>query len=99
MRVMLIGVPFVMLAGGGAHLVRADGSPWYSMACNASGAVANVILDYLFVMKFGWGMTGAAVATVLGQVLSCGIAVIYLFNFKADKILLKHLLSATSSVT
>ena len=91
LRVILLGVPFVMLAGGGAHLIRADGSPWYSMACNASGAVANVILDYLFVMKFGWGMTGAAVATVLGQVLSCGIAVIYLFNFKADKILLKHL--------
>ena len=91
MRVILIGVPFVMLAGGGAHLIRADGSPWYSMACNMSGAIANVILDYLFVMKFGWGMTGAAVATVIGQVLSFGIVVRYLFNFKADKLLLKHL--------
>ena len=91
MRVILIGVPFVMLAGGGAHLVRADGSPWYSMACNLSGAIANVILDYLFVMKFGWGMTGAAIATVIGQVLSFAIVVRYLFNFKADKLLLKHL--------
>ena len=91
MRIILIGVPFVMLAGGGAHLIRADGSPWYSMACNLSGAIANVILDYLFVIKFGWGMTGAAVATVIGQVLSFGIVVRYLFNFKAEKLLLKHL--------
>ena len=47
-----------------------------------NNAIANVILDYLFVMKFGWGMTGAAVATVIGQVLSFAIVVRYLFNFK-----------------
>ena len=91
MRVILIGAPFVMMANGGAHLVRADGSPWYSMIVNLSGAIANVILDYLFVMKFGWGMKGAAVATVIGQVLSFGIVIRYLFNFKAAKLKLEHL--------
>ncbi len=91
MRVILIGAPFVMMANGGAHLVRADGSPWYSMVVNLSGAIANVILDYIFVMRFGWGMTGAAVATVIGQVLSFVIVVRYLFNFKAAKLRLVHL--------
>lgn len=90
MRVILIGAPFVMMANGGAHLIRGDGSPWYSMVVNLSGAIANVILDYLFVMKFGWGMTGAAVATVIGQVLSFSFVVRYLFNFKAGKLLLEH---------
>ena len=54
-----------------AHiLVRADGSPKFSMYCNLVGAIINVILDYLFVMRFGWGMSGAALATVIGQIVS-----------------------------
>ncbi len=89
-RIIMIGTPFLMLANGGAHLIRADGSPWYSMLSNLSGAITNVILDYLFVMKFGWGMTGAAAATVIGQVLSFLLVINYLRNFKSEKIHLKN---------
>ena len=90
MRVILIGVPFVMTANGAAHLIRADGSPWYSMFCNLSGAIANVVLDYFFVMKFGWGMTGAAAATIIGQFLSFGVAAVYMRRFKGAKLVREH---------
>lgn len=91
-RVTAIGFPFVIFANGGAHLVRADGSPKFSMYSNLSGAILNVILDYLFVMKFGWGMTGAAVATVIGQILSFSMVVWYLSRYKTAKIQIKHLI-------
>lgn len=90
-RVTAIGFPFVILANGGAHLIRADGNPKFSMYSNLSGAILNVVLDYLFVMRFGWGMTGAAVATVIGQILSFAMVVWYLAHYKTAKIELKHL--------
>ena len=59
-----IGFPYLILTIGGGHLIRADGSPRIAMACNMSGAVINTVLDYIFVMKLGFGMAGAAWATV-----------------------------------
>lgn len=90
-RVIAIGFPFNILAGGGAHLVRADGSPKFSMYCNITGALINVVLDYLFVMVFSWGMTGAAVATVIGQAVAATMVIWYLSHYKTAKIELKHL--------
>ena len=64
------GFPFVILATGGSALIRSDGSPRYSMACMLSGAVLNTVLDPLLIFQFNMGMAGAALATVLGQVVS-----------------------------
>lgn len=91
-RITAFGFPFVILANGGAHLVRADGSPKFSMYCNLAGAIVNVILDYLFVMVMDKGMAGAAIATVIGQVLSFAMVVWYLTHYKAAKIEKKHLI-------
>ena len=90
--VVAFGFPFVMVANGGSHLVRKDGSPKFSMYCNLVGAIINVILDYLFVMRFGWGMSGAALATVIGQIVSFMMVVWYMRHYKTAKIERKHLI-------
>ncbi len=87
-----LGFPFLILTSGGAHLVRADGSPRYSMICNISGAVINTVLDALFVFGFRMGMAGAAWATVIGQVVSAIMVVCYLCRYKAGKLTLSHLI-------
>ncbi|MCR4729217.1 MAG: MATE family efflux transporter [Lachnospiraceae bacterium] len=84
------GFPMLILQAGGAHLVRADGSPRYSMLSNLTGAVINTVLDALFVFGFEWGMKGAALATVIGQCVSAAMVIVYLCNYKTVKLKLMH---------
>ena len=63
-----LGFPFLILGTGGSTLVRADGSPKYSMICMLTGAFINLILNPLFVFVMDWGIAGSASATVIGQV-------------------------------
>ncbi|MCR5075008.1 MAG: MATE family efflux transporter [Ruminococcus sp.] len=88
--VTAIGFPFLILTAGGGHIIRADGSPNMTMACNLTGAVINTILDALFVLVFKWGMTGAAAATVIGQVISAIMVLLYLRKFKTVELTLEH---------
>jgi len=90
-RITAIGFPFLILSIGGAHLVRADGSPTYSMLCNLTGAVINTILDPLFIFGFHMGMKGAALATIIGQIASGLLIIRYLSRYKAGKLTKKHL--------
>ena len=90
-RITAIGFPFLILTTGGAHLVRADGSPTYSMLCNLTGAVINTILDPLFIFGFGMGMTGAALATIIGQIASAVMVFCYLRRYKAGPLTKEHL--------
>lgn len=80
--VTLLGMPFLIVTNGLSNLIRADGSPKYSMLCMVSGAVANTILDPIFIFICEWDVFGAALATVIGQLLSCTLAVSYLWKFK-----------------
>ena len=77
-----VGLPFYALSIGGNHIVRADRSPTYSMTCVLTGAIINTILDPLFIFGFGWGIKGAAWATVIGQVVSGILVVIYFGKFR-----------------
>ena len=90
-RITAIGFPFLILSIGGAHLVRADGSPTYSMLCNLSGAIINTILDPLFIFGFDMGMRGAALATIIGQMVSATLIIRYLARYKAGKLTKAHL--------
>ncbi|MBE6015381.1 MAG: MATE family efflux transporter [Lachnospiraceae bacterium] len=90
-RVVSIGFPFLILTTSGGHIIRADGSPRIAMLSNASGAVLNVGLDALFVAVFGMGMTGAALATIIGQILSAIIVTVYLTRYKTVHLGLNHL--------
>lgn len=81
-QIILLGMPFLILTNGISNLIRADGSPRYSMLCMVAGAVANTILDPFFIFVLDWGIFGAALATVLGQLLSFALALRYLWHFR-----------------
>lgn len=91
-QITAIGFPFLIFTTGGGHLIRADGSPQMAMTCNIVGAVVNTVLDALFVMVFRWGMVGAAWATVIGQIISSMIVLVYAFHYKTVSIKKEHII-------
>ena len=80
--VILMGIPFYVLTSGLNGMIRADGAPAYAMVSTVVGAVLNLILDPIAVFALKWGVTGAAIATVVGQVVSCALSCVYLFRAK-----------------
>lgn len=90
-RVIAFGFPFLILATGGGHLIRADGRPQIAMVTNLTGAVINTVLDAIFIFGFKWGMEGAALATVIGQVCSGVLTIWFLCHCKTVKIQKEHL--------
>ena len=81
-KITAFGFPFLLLSTGGGHLIRADGRPRITMLCNLVGAVLNTILDALFVFGLNLGMSGAALATIIGQIVSGALAIGYLMHGK-----------------
>nr|WP_286335148.1 polysaccharide biosynthesis C-terminal domain-containing protein [Bacteroides caecimuris] len=77
-----LGIPFYMFGQAANPVIRADGSPKFAMISTLAGAVINIILDPIFIFIFKWGMMGAAVATVFGQVVTAILAVWYFMHTK-----------------
>lgn len=75
--VICTGLPFYMIGQGLNGAIRADGSPKFAMACTLAGAIANLILDPVFIFVFGMGVKGAAIATVIGQALTFAMSIVY----------------------
>ncbi len=88
-KIVVLGFPFVIVGCGMCSLIRADGTPQLTMIAMIVGCLSNVILDALFVLGFGWGMKGAAFATVIGQILNFAIGMWYVPRFKTVKISVK----------
>ncbi|MBR3646647.1 MAG: MATE family efflux transporter [Lachnospiraceae bacterium] len=86
------GFPFLVYSLGGGHLVRADGSPTYAMLCNLSGAIVNTILDALLINVFDMGMRGAAIATIIGQMVSATMVFCYMRRCKSIELKSEHLI-------
>ena len=80
-----LGIPFYMFGQAMNPIIRADGNPKFAMASTLAGAVANIILDPVFIFLFQWGMMGVAVATVIGQIITAALAVWYLRRMKIIK--------------
>ncbi len=78
-----IGIPFYMFGQAMNPIIRSDGSPKFAMISNIAGAIVNIILDPIFIYVFKWGMMGAALATILGQILTAIVAVWYMMHFKS----------------
>ena len=81
-----LGIPFYVFGQAMNPVIRSDGSPKFAMASTLAGAVINLILDPVFIYVMRWGMMGAAVATVLGQVATAALAIWYLCHMKAVKL-------------
>lgn len=77
-----IGLPFIVIMNVISHIAMADGSPKYSMLIMVTGAIINTILDPIFIFVFQLGVAGAAWATVIAQIVSFSISVVYLKKFK-----------------
>ena len=82
-KIIIIGAPFMMTYSALAQIIRADGSPKYSMILLVVGAILNIILDPIFIFSFNMGVKGGAIATVIGQLVSFLMAVLYLKKLKS----------------
>lgn len=80
-----LGIPFYMFGQAMNPIIRADGDPKFAMISTLAGAALNIILDPIFIFECKWGMMGAAVATVLGQIVTAALAVWYLRRMKTVK--------------
>ena len=98
-KITAFGFPFLLLSTGGGHLIRADGRPRITMLCNLVGAVLNTILDALFVFGLNLGMSGAALATIIGQIVSGALAIWYLMHGKTVTIRRENLRVKWENVT
>lgn len=91
-NIILAFFPVYMLSNMMNAVIRADGSPAWSMASMLAGALTNIILDPVFIFGTKWGMSGAALATVIGQTVSFLITVIYMFRPKTFQLKAKSFL-------
>lgn len=90
-RIIALGMPFQIVTTGMSSLIRADGSPKYSMTCMLIGAILNTILDPIFIFLFDLGVAGAAWATIIGQFFSFLAAIAYIRRFKSVRLEQKDL--------
>ena len=81
-----LGIPFYMFGQAMNPIIRSDGSPRFAMVSTVAGAVTNIFLDWLLIYPLHMGMMGAAIATVLGQILTAALSVWYLCHMRAVKL-------------
>ena len=85
-KIIILGAPFMIIYSALSQLIRADGSPKYSMVLLVVGAILNIILDPIFIFTFNMGVKGGAIATVIGQIVSFVMAILYLKKVKSVKL-------------
>ena len=89
-RIIVLGFPFFMVGIGLNGIIRVDGSPQYAMATMLTGAILNTILDPIAIFVLDWGVGGAALATIISQMVSCILGLLYLPKLKSIKTLDKQ---------
>lgn len=82
---IVIGIPFYMFTNMLNSVIRADGSPQFAMFSTLAGCIINIILDPVAIFVLEWGMKGAALATITGQIITAVLSVYYLFHTKTFK--------------
>lgn len=80
LRILALGAPFIVFNQIFTNIIRSDGAAVASMICNGLGTISNIILDALFILVFSWDVAGAALATVIGNGLSCVYLIWYLMK-------------------
>lgn len=84
--VIFIGMPFYVVSNLLSAVIRADGSPQYCLLAMSAGAVFNIVFDPIFIFALDMGVLGAAIATIVGQIISCVITVAYLWKSKTFRL-------------
>jgi putative MATE family efflux protein len=84
--VIALGIPFMMIGTTLNSIIRADGSPKYSMVSMVIGAIINIILDPIAIFTFNMGVKGAAIATIVSQIVSFIVNIMYIKRFKSIKV-------------
>ena len=85
-KIIILGAPFMIIYSALSSIIRADGSPKYSMILLVIGAIINIILDPIMIFTFNMGVKGGALATIIGQFVSFILAIIYLNKTKSFKL-------------
>ena len=83
LRYIVIGAPFIIFSNAFANIIRAEGAATASMAGNMIGTVVNIILDPIMILTLGWGVRGAAIATVIGNIAACVFYLVYFLRGKS----------------
>lgn len=96
--IIVIGFPFYIIMNALNSIIRADGSPKIAMISMVSGALTNVVLDAVMILALDMGLTGAALATIIGQFVSFMVSVLYLIKPKTFKLTLKSLIPDFSAL-
>ena len=97
--IVLAMIPFFILCNMMNSVIRADGSPAWAMTAMVAGAVTNIILDPVFIFALKWGMTGAALATVIGQGVTFILTLVYFFKPKTFKLTPKSFIPRFKSIS
>ena len=84
--VIFVGMPFYVISNLLSAVIRADGSPQYSLLAMSAGAIFNIVFDPIFIFALDMGVLGAAIATIVGQMISCVITVAYLWKSKTFRL-------------
>ena len=84
--IIVLGLPFMMIGSTLNSIIRADGNPKYAMTSMVAGAILNVILDPIFIFPLNMGVQGAAIATVISQIVTFLMNIFYIKKFKSIKI-------------
>lgn len=90
-QIILVGIPFYIVSSGLNGIVRADGAPKFAMFATLIGAILNIILDPIAIFVLNLGVKGAALATIIGQIISCIITLLYFTKPKKVKLSKKTL--------
>ena len=85
-RVLLAALPFSVLQNMFQSFFIAAEKPYVGLAVTVAAGLANIVLDYLFIAVLGWGIAGAAVATMIGQVLGAAVSVAYFARSRTSRL-------------
>ncbi len=83
LKIICYGLPFYIIGQGINASIRSDGSPKYAMLATIIGAISNIILDPIFIFIFNMGVKGAAIATIIGQILTFLVSILYFRKSKS----------------
>lgn len=90
-RIIVLGFPVFVIGVGAGNVIRADGRPKASMVGMLIGCITNMILDPIFIFVCGWGVQGAAWATIIGQLFNAVFYMVCLCRFQTVRLEKRHL--------